>query len=33
MKNSIQNEIRHFINNVDEVESTLRAIREVVRND
>ena len=31
MKNNMQNEIRHFINNVDEVESTLRAIREVVR--
>lgn len=27
----MQNEIRHFINNIDEVESTLRAIREVVR--
>ena len=31
MKNNMQNEIRHFINNIDEVESTLRAIREVVR--
>lgn len=31
MKNNMQNEIRHFINNVDEVESTLRAIREVAR--